>query len=390
MNKFWFAILFGLSSALLLACGGGDDSAATGGDTTGDPCATRESSDAASAYQKACKEFQEVTVPAARQEGVVNWYTCTGIEQGQEIVDKFEARYPGIKVNYTNMSTAEALEKISAEAQAGRALGDLWQCGGQSGRNLFWRDLAMGYTPPTVLDPDIEKNWDAMQVLENEPACNGEACFGIASVGLAGLLVNTRFVPEANYPKTWKDLTDDPYWTKLIKDGLVAFADPRRPGHGNYFITGYRDDHKGEYGETFIRNLAALKPKFVATIGNEVVRGEYYAAVWTGIQTSWLKDGAPVKLLCPDPGCNVVWLYPEITKAAPHPNAAKVFVDFYYSQEVQQIFADYGNVPWRKDVKIKFPDLDYKNHSLIIWPDDATEERNRVTLEWLNQTKVFD
>jgi len=55
--------------------------------------------------------------------------------------------------------------------------------------------------------------------------------------------------------------------------------------------------------------------------------------------------GLPVKLIFPTEGISYVRFDLGIVKGAPHPNAAKLMIDFYLSEEAQLIYANAGMAP---------------------------------------------
>ena len=53
-------------------------------------------------------------------------------------------------------------------------------------------------------------------------------------------------------------------------------------------------------------------------------------------------SGAPIALVYPVEGTPAAVLNGVVMQRAPHPNAARLFINFMFSREGQQIFADYG------------------------------------------------
>jgi iron(III) transport system substrate-binding protein len=326
------------------------------------------------------EEFDQVIVPAAKKEGQFNWYTCTTAEEAESRIKLFNATYPEIKVSYVYLQTNEAVEKIAAEVAAGRVVADEWQCGGQSGRQLIWRGLSQPFLPPSAAAPAGTYHWNVA-----EPTG-----FPIWFVGLGGLAVNTTLVPESKYPKTWWDLIRDPYWTEIVKSGQYGYPDPRRPGYSNHLTNGFMSVKKADYGEEWVQQFAAFKPKLAApTVASDIARGELKAG--GPLSPSWdlVEQNAPIKLLCPEPGCVVTIFYPIIVKGAPHPNAARVFNEFWLTKPAQEHLAAWGNSPARTDVKPN-PERDYKTHPGIGFPDEAWELSTAEILKWTAASKLFD
>jgi iron(III) transport system substrate-binding protein len=377
-----FSFVGPLLTSLLVGCTavGGPNGAAAPGTPQGVPTPSSAQKPSAQAFQKAQAEFDSTTLPAARSEGAITWYTCTQAEEAEARMRLFNSTYPDIKVNYLYMQTNEAVEKVTAESSAGRIVADTYQCGGQSGRTIGWRGLADPYTPPTALDPDVKWNFPPMEA---------DGLFPIWFVGLAGLLVNTTLVPRDKYPQAWSQLMTDPYWTDLIQKGDAVLADPRRPGYGLYLVYGL--GVQTEYGDEWATKLAALKPRPVVaqSAQQEVERGEKAALIASGARQAAVQTGAPVETICPAPGCVTSQFFPVIVKGAPHPNAARVWVDFWLHKDGQQLLADAGNTPARADVKA-LPAYDWAAHPQMYWPDDAAERATAQRLQWIVDTRLFD
>jgi iron(III) transport system substrate-binding protein len=76
--------------------------------------------------------------------------------------------------------------------------------------------------------------------------------------------------------------------------------------------------------------------------GRRVARGEmaiYMPFILSDIQN--LK-GLPVRAVVPEEGAPYVLYATAMLKGAPHPNAARLYIDFAMSEEVQKIFAQDG------------------------------------------------
>jgi len=110
-----------------------------------------------------------------------------------------------------------------------------------------------------------------------------------------------------------------------------------------------------------------------------VASGERPIAVDGGDYTFYQdkKKGNPIEIVYPKEGVPLVVSPSAITSFAPHPNAAKLFTDFIFSRELQQVLADSeGLYAGHPDVKYppdrpKLSDL----HLLQVDPEEL-EKRN--------------
>lgn len=333
-------------------------------------------------YRDALEKFNKEVVPAAEKEGEMNWYACTEADEAQEMIDHFNKYYPKVSVNHVFGQGFTLVEKIAAEAAAGKLTADSYICGITSARNLSNREgIAFAPEPPSALNPDVVWNW---QPIEG----NGLRVLWSTN-GVAGLTVNTNLVPKDKYPKTWWDLVKDPYWADLIRKGLVGIADPRASGFGHQILYSLRLVHTDTYGEDYIRQLADLKPKKLATNADEVPRGELHAYIGGSVTVKYRRENLPVELVCPAPGCVQSFLAPATIKG-PHPNAARVWAEFWLTKEGQQFLAErQWRTIARTDIPVD-PSLDWKNTPQLYFASEEHDKPTQAALEWNKTTRVWD
>jgi len=77
------------------------------------------------------------------------------------------------------------------------------------------------------------------------------------------------------------------------------------------------------------------------------------------------KGGAPVKFLKPQDGVRVGRNSQSIIKNAPHPNAAKLWVEWSLSEPGQQVLGAHGLVPTRKGVAAAVPEANLTGVKLL-------------------------
>jgi iron(III) transport system substrate-binding protein len=334
-------------------------------------------------FQAAMAEWKSKIVPAAKREGEVVWYSCAQAPDAEGTIKLFNKAYPDIQVSQVLGPGYQLVEKITTEVAAGRLQADVYQCGGQSGRTLSWRNLSESFTPPAALDPSVKWRW---------PVMNKETHLAGIFASVSGFNINTRLVPPDKYPKSYWDLARDPYWVDLIKRRRVAFTDPRIANIGAYHVHGIKDVNAKDYGEAWVREFAGLKPRLLGfNESGEVARGELHAMMGGPWRIEYYQGTLPITKVCPEPGC-VSTQAPlfAVVKGAPHPNAAKVFVDFMLSKtyaewRVQAL----GGTPARADVTPR-PLDDPTKHKLQFFADDRAERQITEVLKWVIASKLFD
>ena len=332
-------------------------------------------------YRDALKEFQETVVPAAKKEGELNWYACQLADETEQWIKHFNKYYPEITVNHIYGPGPTLVEKIATEVAAGQVTADTYICGVTSARNLSTRpNVAFAPNPPSALNPDVKWNW---------PPTEGNGLRVLwATNGIAGLYVNTNNISKEHYPKTWWDLVRDPFWVDLFKRGLVGLADPRASGFGHQVLYGLRVLNKTDYGEPFIRELAALKPVKYITSTSEVERGERFANIGAAVTATARNNKDPVALVCPQPGCVQSFLAPATIKG-PHPNAARLWAEFWLTKEGQEFLRDTYYTIDRTDIPVP-ADLDWKNFQQLYFAGEEHDAPAAEALQWNKDSKLWD
>ena len=112
----------------------------------------------------------------------------------------------------------------------------------------------------------------------------------------------------------------------------------------------------------YLRTFAAQEPAFIPAsqrvVLDKVIAGEYPLAVMTFNHHSAISaaQGAPVQWLKMKPLLQTTSLM-SIVQNAPHPNAARLFVEFVLSEEGQKVFAANDYLPADPKVPAKIPTL---------------------------------
>jgi iron(III) transport system substrate-binding protein len=146
---------------------------------------------------------------------------------------------------------------------------------------------------------------------------------------------NTKVVAAADAPKTWKDLLD-PKWK-----GKLVTAHPGYSGVIATHVLALVHLHGWDYFKQLAQNRLMLVQSAVDPAG-VVASGERPVAVNGGDYTFYQakKKGNPVEIVYPKDGVPLVVSPTAITSFAPHPNAARLFTDFTFTRQVQQVMAD--------------------------------------------------
>jgi len=273
---------------------------------------------------------------AAKREGEVTWYSAQiQAEPGEAAGHAFTARYPGIKVNVVRSTSQVAYQRLSQDLQAGAAQCDIFSSTDyghylylkQNGNLMSFRPKNADGLLPALRDQAPDNSWQ------------------ICSLGLYLLAYNTQKVTAADAPKSWKDLLD-PKW----KDQL-AVGHPGYSGSVGIMAVILRR----MYGWDYFTALEKNKPQIGRSSDDPVTllnAGERNVGIAVSISQPLLSiaRGNPLAIIYPTEGTEAVYGPSAIIKNAPHPNAAKLFMEFATGPEFSTVMRKYFIMPVRPEV----------------------------------------
>jgi iron(III) transport system substrate-binding protein len=287
------------------------------------------------------QEEWDKTLKAAEQEGQVVLYSLSEI--GDAIANTgFQKKFPRIKISVVTARGGEHVSRVMAERRAGKFLADIGNLGNTSPYTLYQsktlEPIASSFILPEV--GDESKWWQGKQQF-----IDPENRYILVYVGAPLFLVgyNTKLVDPGGFKSYWDLL--DPKW----KGKIVAF-DPKAGG-----FAATRDRffyHNPELGPIFLRRLFSemaltLYARFPQ--GEDwLAAGKYSICLCRHQSISEAKtQGLPVDLMDPSSfkeGTGVESRAKTLVlmNRAPHPNAAKVFLNWFLSREGQSDFQKIG------------------------------------------------
>jgi iron(III) transport system substrate-binding protein len=251
---------------------------------------------------------------AARKEGELTWYSGQlQAETGEAVGKAFTQRYPGIKVNVVRSTSQVAYQRLSQDMQAGVAQCDMFSST-DYGHYAFLKREAK-------LLPYRPKNADGMIAAARDP--DPDNMFQIFYIGLYMLAYNTTKVTEADAPKSWRDLLD-PKWKGQIAVGHPGYS-------GAIGIMGVVLSKL--YGWDYFKTLEKNKPQIGRSADDPVTlmnAGERNIGMGVSLAAPLLSisRGNPLRIVYPTDGTLAVYSPSAIPRNAPHPNAAKLFMEF--------------------------------------------------------------
>jgi iron(III) transport system substrate-binding protein len=336
------------------------------------------------------KSEWEKTLQAAKKEGEVALYicsTCSATNRYDAIVNEFRKEYSEIRVVTVTGSGSQLNAREMAERRAGRQLADLHGGGANGAFNVLYKAKALASLKKAMILPEVvdESKWYGGKHAFIDP--DGEHIFAyLASVSTAQLFYNSQQVK----PQEFKSILDllHPRWK-----GKIIALDPSNTGLGATMQFFY---YHPELGPPFIRKLFGGmdvtfsreyrqmvdwlgQGKFAICVGcKETEKARAQGLPIGDFDTSLWKEGASFSA-----GGGTLSLF----QGAPHPNAAKVFINWFLSRKGQIALQRHGN-----------PD-DPPNSRRIDIPKDGIPERNKLIEgrryldvtrpEWSDMTPIF-
>ncbi len=265
----------------------------------------------------------EADVAKAEQEGGVLYYTHDGEAGAAAMVDAFTKTFPKIKATYFRAQTGALYSKLLAERSAGRFVADVVQ----------FSDIA------TTLDfkkrggyehyASPEDSAYAPQYLSSPP---GD--YFMVGMTFGGIGYNTDRVSADEAPKTWKDLLD-PRWRNAMST--------KQATSGMQFVEWY--ELQKLYGPEFWTAFAKQRPRGFDSrvqLFDRLARGDDKVcalAEYAGYLL-YKQKGAPIAFVAPPGGLPATPAIAGIASKAPHPEAAKLFMDWMMSPVGQKVYQE--------------------------------------------------
>jgi iron(III) transport system substrate-binding protein len=276
----------------------------------------------------------------AREDGRLTIYSTADTQEVAPLLAAFSREYPFLKVDYVDITAGELYERFMRESNAGTPRADLlWS----AGMDLQIKLVNDGYAQPYVSrEKAALPDW---AVWKNE-------AYGVTAEPIV-FTYNKALMPAAAVPRSHADfaalLANAPDHYR----GRIACYDPELSGTGFLYLTW--DLHTNRDLWKFVETLGRARPTEHATSREMLDRVSDGRSLMTyNIIGSYAlerqsRDPA-VGVVMPEDYTLVMSRIAVIPRSAPHPDAAKLFLDFMLSRQGQSLLADRYMTPVRPDV----------------------------------------
>ncbi len=267
-------------------------------------------------------------IEAAKKEGKVVWYTSVDLPLAEKVAKAFEAKYPGIAVRVERTGAERVFQRIGQEYASNIHAVDVANSSDAAHLIVWKRDgLLLPYVPEDVAKfyPPEHKDVDGN--------------FASFRVWLSVIAYNTNLVKAEEAPKSFADLLDPKWKGKIVK---------AHPGYSGTIMTAtyqmQRDLGWGFFEKLAKQNIMQVQssadpPKRLA-LGERAVQADGNEYNIFELKES----GRPVEVVYATEGSPLIVGPTGVFKAAPNPNAAKLFCSFSFSAEAQQLIIDVGGL----------------------------------------------
>lgn len=315
-------------------------------------------------------------IEAAKGEGAVTyWDVVIQPETNDALTAEFR-KYYGLpdtfKVNYQLLATAALVTRVEQEIGADKVTVDIAAIGSPS---WVFERAAKG----DALEYDSPQYQHYAKAIESGLGKKGFFAFNGAYL-FVPMWDSTRLDFKG---KTWKDVV------AAVPAGRLSFGDVSK---SVAYLATYAGQRK-VLDVDYFKKLAETKGSFIVRseqIAGRVVSGEDLMA-FSGMPTRAYQNnqkGAKLKFIFPEEG---VVLLPQnmfILKKAPHPNAAKLWIDFILSERGQNLVVKgEALISGRAGFKSPLPEYAPPIESLkvipIDWEKTSTADLQKLRQEWV-------
>ena len=280
-------------------------------------------------------------VPALSASKVM-MYSSMQEDQLVAIKRGFEAKHPGIIMDYYFAGTGRVITKIATEHQAGQVAADVIWVGDPADYLSFKKEgILQKYSSPEAKEIDAK-------FIDPDGYYTGARMMNM------GIGYNSALVKAEEAPQSWNDLLD-PKW-----EGQIVMTDPSSAGTTKYFVAALLANP--EYGEEYFKKLRAngceLESGTTAT-HNQVAASAYKVGIMLDyVSHNLMAQGSPIGFTYLKKDLISIFSPIGLVKGSPNNENGKLLYDFILSKEGQEILVANNLLSVRNDVAQKGVDVE--------------------------------
>ncbi|MCC7425996.1 MAG: extracellular solute-binding protein [Alphaproteobacteria bacterium] len=280
---------------------------------------------------------EQALYEAARREGEVTWYSGQVSADTSEAVGRaFAERYQGMKVNVVTSTSQVAFQRVSQDLRANVAQCDVLSSTNTGHFRLLKRNSQLMQFRP--------RNADGL--LPSMRIADPDNFYQTTNLALSLLAYNTTKLREADAPRTWQDVLDAK-WRNQLAVGHPGFS-----GAIGVWVVQMRK----MFGWDYFRRLERNRPQIGRSAADPITvlnAGERAIAVAAPSATTLrsIARGNPLKLVYPTDGVIGSSSPSAIIRNAPHPNAARLFMEYATGPQFNDLMRRSFHIPLRPEVE---------------------------------------
>jgi iron(III) transport system substrate-binding protein len=292
------------------------------------------------------REWKRV-VEGATKEGELNFY---GNHAYPPILQEFRKKYPEIKVTEILGTAAQLSQRILAERRAGKYLADVYVASPRTAYTILLPAKALDPVSSSLILPEVtdQSKWFQGKHHYVDPE-EKYAFVVIGTVEGANIAYNTNLVSSGEIRSYWDFL--NPKWK-----GKITALDPQVGANSSTGLAFFY--HHPELGPPFVRRLFAdmdiVFTRDEVQLLNWVAVGKFSIGFFVAEIEQAARQGLPIQQFAPSGFKEGAGIGATgrgglaLMNRGPHPNAARVFINWFLSREGQRLLQSEMRV-WRID-----------------------------------------
>ncbi len=287
------------------------------------------------AVAPALAQSEQELYEAAKKEGELTWYVAHySAENAEAVGSAFTQKYPGVKANVVRATSQVVMQRLMQDVDNAARNCDVFSSADEGHYvELKQKKLLTRYVP---------KN--AGSVFKQFQGVDPDGFYHITAAAMLVLAHHTELVKAADAPTKWTDLTD-PKWK-----GKIALGHPAFSGSVGTWAVLLTKLYGWDYFEALEKNDPQIGRSLLDATTMLVAKERSVGAVLDAGTGKAISRGSPIRIVYPEDGSLLLSSPSAIPANAPHPNAAKLFMEFLLSPEASKVGVEYFNAPLHESV----------------------------------------
>jgi iron(III) transport system substrate-binding protein len=306
-------------------------------------------------------------IAAARKEGVVTWYVASINARSAEAAGRAFSAAFGPKVNVVSAPAPVMFQRLTQNLSQNAFNADVFSSTDIGNFLTLKAQGALASYAPA----------NEAKLLPLLRGLDKDATFHATVASVMVIAYNRDKLAAADVPKTWRDLTDDKWADKLVL---------AHPAFGVY-AANWAVQIEKMYGKAYLKRLHELRTQIARSMPDAIAMVAAGQRMLTAAPAARVLEAAdsghPLAVQYPGDGAIMVATPSAILKTAPHPNAARLFMEYLLSPEFGAILVQ-AHYAGRRDGVPLATDNKALSDIKVIRPtiDEMTKSVPQVTALW--------